>query len=205
MFLEHKTMYYDVQHFWFYVLCEYDPKSTQGDNAGFKFVGYFSKERVDDWNLACILVLPPFQRKGYGRFLIQFSYELSKKEGKPGTPERPLSDLGRVSYFSYWKETLLQEILKREGELCSIKYLSVVTAIKCDDVLHTLQALSCLHNLPDGRTIIKIPPALREEAYQGASANATPSKLSVDVKRLHYFPPAVCHPKVPMETKKEKE
>lgn len=38
-------------------------------------VGYFSKERVsaENNNLACILTLPPFQRKGYGKFLITLS------------------------------------------------------------------------------------------------------------------------------------
>ena len=42
---------------------------------------YFSKEKVssEEYNLACLLTLPPYQRKGYGRFLISFSYELSRK------------------------------------------------------------------------------------------------------------------------------
>lgn len=53
-------------------------------------IGYFSKEKfsADDYNLACILTLPPYQRKGFGKFIIAFSYELSKVERKCGTPER---------------------------------------------------------------------------------------------------------------------
>jgi len=65
LFLDHKTLYYDVDSFLFYIL-------TELDNYGHQIVGYFSKEKysVESYNLACILTLPPLQRKGYGRFLI---------------------------------------------------------------------------------------------------------------------------------------
>ena len=42
----------------------------------------------DDYNLACILIFPPFQRMGLGKLLIAFSYELSKLDGKIGSPEK---------------------------------------------------------------------------------------------------------------------
>lgn len=31
------------------------------------------KESSEDYNVACILTLPPYQRKGYGKLLIEFS------------------------------------------------------------------------------------------------------------------------------------
>lgn len=48
---------------------------TDYDNRGFHIVGYFSKEKesTEDYNVACILTLPPYQRKGYGKLLIEFS------------------------------------------------------------------------------------------------------------------------------------
>lgn len=40
-----------------------------------KHIFYFvqEKESTEDYNVACILTLPPYQRRGYGKLLIEFS------------------------------------------------------------------------------------------------------------------------------------
>ena len=138
LFLDHKTLYYDVDPFLFYCM-------TRRDNLGHHLVGYFSKEKesAEGYNVACILTLPQYQRMGYGKLLIEFSYELSKKEGKPGSPEKPLSDLGLLSYRAYWADTLIK-LLMNQGPEITIDEISSITSMTTTDILHTLKALNIL-------------------------------------------------------------
>ncbi|CAE6455007.1 unnamed protein product [Rhizoctonia solani] len=113
MFLDHKSLFYDVEPFLFYVMTLVD------DDGGARFVGYFSKEKSSpkDYNVSCIMTLPVRQRQGWGNLLIDFSYLLSKKEGRTGTPERPLSALGALSYKNYWKLTIMLFLHKAQGRI----------------------------------------------------------------------------------------
>ncbi|EFC46259.1 predicted protein [Naegleria gruberi] len=176
LFLDHKTLYFDVEPFLFYVLCECDEE-------GCHMVGYFSKEKqsADGNNLACILTLPPHQRKGYSKILIGFSYELSKIEGKEGTPERPLSDLGKISYRSYWKNVLLDILQAHSG--ISIKEICKMTAIKQEDVLTTLQSLNLLKYWK-GQHIISVAPKILEEHMKKQKRD----EVKIDPSKIHWSP-----------------
>jgi histone acetyltransferase MYST1 len=107
------------------------------------------------------LTLPPHQRHGYGKLLIAFSYELSKKEQKVGSPEKPLSDLGLLSYRSYWTAVLLETLRNHSGNL-SIKELSQLTAIKTEDIIRTLQHLNLIKYWK-GQHIISVTPKVIED------------------------------------------
>ena len=111
-------------------------------------MGYFSKEKQSNehYNLACILTLPPHQRKGYGRFIISLSYEISKREGKTGSPEKPLSDLGKLSYRAFWSCKLLSMLLDacQTGKRPGIAELSKESGIQIEDIISTLQHLGLI-------------------------------------------------------------
>ncbi|KAM9332375.1 histone acetyltransferase KAT5 isoform 8-T8 [Pholidichthys leucotaenia] len=182
-FLDHKTLYYDTDPFLFYVMTEYDCK-------GFHIVGYFSKEKesTEDYNVACILTLPPYQRRGYGKLLIEFSYELSKVEGKTGTPEKPLSDLGLLSYRSYWSQTILEILMdlkpdNGERPQITINEISEITSVKKEDVISTLQYLNLI-NYYKGQYIL----TLSEDIVEGHERAMQKRHLRIDPKCLHFTP-----------------
>lgn len=118
---------------------------TENDNYGCHFVGYFSKEKRPSSlnNVSCILVLPIHMRKGYGQYLIEFSYLLTRVERKTGSPEKPLSDMGLVSYRKYWRLVLCEELLEQKG-LVSISAISDRTGMTPDDIVSALEGLRAL-------------------------------------------------------------
>merc|ERR1712045_652074 len=152
LFLDHKTLYYDVEPFLFYVL-------TRNDAKGSHLVGYFSKEKhcAQKYNVSCIMTMPNYQRKGYGRLPIDFSYLLSKAERQPGTPEKPLSDLGRVSYYSYWKSVVLEYINNhRNHRQLTIQAIQSETSMHPHDIALTFMLLGFIRKNPENKFVLAI-------------------------------------------------
>ena len=163
VFLDHKTLYYDTDPFMFYVLCE-------TDSDGAHIVGYFSKEKhsQEGYNLACILTFPSHQRKGYGKLLISISYELTKRENATGSPEKPLSDLGKISYRSYWAFVILKtlEEWKKEGKSITVHDITRTTGIRYEDVTSTLHSLNLIKAWKGQHVVFLKPDYIESQRLQ---------------------------------------
>lgn len=181
LFLDHKLVLYSTDPFLFYVLCE-------KDEYGFHIVGYFSKNKdfQDPLNLSCILVLPCYGRKGYGKFLIEFSYELSVIEGKTGTPERPLSDLGRVTYLAYWTQRLIdyfRSLSQEELAVITIKQISDSTRIKEGDIIMALEEVKMIKKV-GSNTYLCLDETIMQPIYK---KYGRPS-IKINRDNLHWIP-----------------
>uniref|UniRef100_A0A4W5NMP1 Histone acetyltransferase n=1 Tax=Hucho hucho TaxID=62062 RepID=A0A4W5NMP1_9TELE len=182
LFLDHKTLYYDVEPFLFYVM-------TEADNTGCHLVGYFSKEKNSflNYNVSCILTMPQYMRQGYGKMLIDFSYLLSKVEEKVGSPERPLSDLGLISYRSYWKEVLLRYMYNFQGKEISIKEISQETAVNPVDIVSTLQSLQMLKYWKGKHLVLKRQDLIDE--WKSKETKRGSNNKTIDPSSLKWTPP----------------
>jgi hypothetical protein len=122
----------------------------------------------DNNNLACILVFPPWQRKGLGALLMSASYEISRREGVMGGPEKPISDLGRKGYRRYWAGEIarwllsLDSTVSQEQEvIVDVNDCSQATWIAVEDCLATLREMEVIEDAGLGHG--KPPPAAEDE------------------------------------------
>ncbi len=135
-FSQDASQYAQVRTFHFYVVCQWDAESGR---AG--IVGYISKLKFSAREsniLSCILVLPHQQRKGFGSFLIDLAYAMAKIEGRVGSAERPLSELGRLSFYPYWMKRLVPH-LSKTGETIILADLASRAGIVPDDAVEVLK------------------------------------------------------------------
>lgn len=113
LFLETKSIYFDVDSFYYYVLT-YSESGREDDAT---ILGFFSKEKQswDANNLACILIFPPYQHRQLGKLLMGISYKFSAwewEDGVIGGPEKPISEMGMRSYTRFWQERVSRFLLK---------------------------------------------------------------------------------------------
>ncbi|KAJ1983469.1 K(lysine) acetyltransferase [Dimargaris verticillata] len=145
LFLENKTVSYDIDRFYFYVLTR---TFTSDGVTAVQVLGYFSKEKasLEQHNLACIVVFPPFQGQGHGQLLIDLSYTLTRREGGSGTPERPLSAQAERSYRTYWQKAVLSALHEHSREYYALDRLCRQTGMTGDDVMTTLYRLGLVQH-----------------------------------------------------------
>lgn len=185
LFIDHKALFYDVEPFLFYVaaLC---------DASGFHFVGYFSKQKHSEekHNLSCIVTLPCYQERGYGRFLIDFSFLLTRRENVLGSAEKPLSELGLIAYRSYWRTAILEFLyvkLRKDGDFrdLSVDEIARATGIEHEDVLQTLNHLEML-SLEEDSVLLDINLTAVRSHWEKAKND--PRRIWIDERNLQWQP-----------------
>jgi hypothetical protein len=154
LFLDNKSVFFDVMGFFYFLLVHTDLQT-----GAQQVVGFFSKEKMswDNNNLACILIFPPWQRKGLGSLLISVSYEISRREEIMGGPEKPISDLGKRGYLRFWSAEIARYLLgvrdtdKKKGKgLVTLEQISKDTWICVDDCLSALRDMGVAVSIGKG-------------------------------------------------------
>jgi GNAT superfamily N-acetyltransferase len=112
----------------------------------------------DNNNLACILVFPPWQRKGLGSLLIGVSYAIARREGILGGPEKPISDLGKKGYKRYWGAEIARWLLeckesdRKKGKgYISVGDVSKGTWILTEDCLAVMREMGVVERAGKGK------------------------------------------------------
>lgn len=92
-------------------------------------------------------------------FFVLAGYLLTRQEGQAGSPEKPLSDLGRLSYLAYWRSVILEFLHRHPDKHVSVKSISRATGMCPHDIAATLQQLGMIDRR-DGRSVQPRPPSL---------------------------------------------
>lgn len=112
---------------------------------------------------------------------------MTKMEGICGSPEKPLSDLGKLSYRSYWSYTLLN-ILKECGTL-SVEELSKRTGFTKTDIIETLSSYGLIKYWKHENTVCVTPKQIEEILVAMEKSNKAKPHIELDPSCLVWQPP----------------
>lgn len=155
LFLDHPGLYCRVSQTIYYVV-------TVGDRNGCHLVGFYSREKLGEHNLACFLVLPQHRGKGFGHFMVHLSYWLSSTDETPKYPRPPLTDAARWIYHSVWKKAITECIELEDLTEITVRVVSCLTGIRDEDVQTMLCELGLMCEDDPRQRVIALTPALRE-------------------------------------------
>merc|ERR1711981_1093170 len=149
------------------------------------------KHCAQKYDVSCIMTMPHYQRQGFGRLLIDFSYLLSKAERQPGTPEKPLSDLGRVSYYSYWKSVVLEYINdhRKDRKQITIQNIQAETSMHPQDIALTFMLLGFIRKNMTNKFLLALDWTKVDQHMQKVTKSLQQkTRINLDPDRLRWTP-----------------
>ncbi len=91
------------------------------------------------------------------------SYELSRREGRIGGPEKPLSELGRRGYLRFWAARVARAVLDRpRGKVVTVKQIADDTWMVVEDVVAALKEMGVLERGRGGKGLVVKKGRVRE-------------------------------------------
>lgn len=115
-------------------------------------------------------------------------FALSRIERQPGTPEKPLSDLGRISYHSYWRSVVMEFLSAMRGQVSvTIDHMARTSGVHPRDLAETLQRLGLVRVGDDGAVTLHVD-ASQVERYSRETALKRKNRVPVDAECLRWTP-----------------
>jgi hypothetical protein len=110
-------------------------------------------------------------------------YLLSKKEGRLGSPEKPLSDLGLLSYRNYWTLAVFFYLRANPGRKHTLQDISTATSMTMEDVFYVLREQDMI-TVSDGQSgRIRAPATSKYKSREGAVSCTTTEEEVVRPRR----------------------
>ena len=102
---------------------------------------------------------------------------------KTGSPEKPLSDLGLLSYRSYWSEAILELLRIVKDTPLSINDISQRLCMKTEDIISTLNHLNLVKYYKGQNCLV-----LTEEHIKNHDKQMAKRKVRIDPQNLQWTP-----------------
>lgn len=120
------------------------------------------------------------------------SYEISRREGVMGGPEKPISELGRRGYGRFWAGEIARWVLSAAGgAVVDVEGCSEATWIAPEDCLAVLRDMGVVEEDGLGPKRVRTGDNAREEEEgEGGGAEAEPAEEEL-VPRVHIEKEAV--------------
>ena len=103
------------------------------------------------------------------------SYELSKRAGQIGGPEKPLSELGKKGYYKFWEARVARAVLGMKSKrTLTVREVAAESWLSVEDAMEALKAMDVVEKRRKGGGELVISKAKVRQRVLSSNIDLTP-------------------------------